>query len=182
MTLSAGLAIVLLIAGFLIGMISGMVGIGGGLMMVPLLTLGFAMTQKNAGATSLAVLVLPVFLLAVISNHRSGLINWPVAIALGCGIVFGALLGAKLVSSGKIPENPLRVLFSILLIYGACTTLWKALPEVRAAIIVSVIVVGLPTLIALFRLVGKRYETSPRWNRLYQFYLEGKNAPPNLIE
>ncbi|HQY89158.1 MAG TPA: sulfite exporter TauE/SafE family protein, partial [Tepidisphaeraceae bacterium] len=169
MTLTAATVIVLLFAGLLIGVISGMVGIGGGLMIVPLLTLGFAMSQKTAGATSLAVLVLPVFVLAVISNHRDGLINWPVAITLACGVVFGALIGAKLVSSEKIPENTLRILFAILLIYGACSTLWKALPEIRAAIIVSVILITLPALIVFFKLIGKRYENSPRWSRLYQF-------------
>ena len=176
MTLSVSMVMALVLAGFLIGVVSGMVGIGGGLMIVPLLTLVFGFTQAKAGATSLAVLLPPVGIFAVLTYHKAGLIDWRIAIVLAIGFVFGALIGAKLVAGDKVPESTLKIIFAALLIYCAGMTLFKSLPiGQRAAISVGFIVVAFPLFMMLAKLLRKQLESSPRWGRLYQMYLESKN-------
>ncbi|MEI6847143.1 MAG: TSUP family transporter [Chlorobiaceae bacterium] len=83
----------LLILGISAGILSGMLGIGGGLIIVPALVLLFGMSQHSANATSLIALLLPVGLLGVIEYYRSGKIA-PENIGFGLIIAFGIFLGA----------------------------------------------------------------------------------------
>ena len=68
--------LLLLIIGLAAGFLSGLVGIGGGIIMVPALVLVLGFTQKQAQGTSLGVLVLPVVALAVWQYYKQGQINF----------------------------------------------------------------------------------------------------------
>jgi uncharacterized protein len=99
MKMSAGTIILLVIIGFAAGILSSMVGIGGGLVIVPALVFIFGFSQKMAQGTSLAMLLPPIGLLAVWEYHKHGNINWTYAVVLILAFIGGSYLGAKWVQS-----------------------------------------------------------------------------------
>lgn len=109
-----------LITGFLAGILSGLFGIGGGLVIVPTLVYFFKLPQHTATGTSLVALLLPVGLLAVYEYYIEGKltpdnIKWGFLIA--AGLFVGAFLGAKL--ANHLPEVILRKSFAFILVLGA---------------------------------------------------------------
>ena len=96
------------------GVLSGLFGVGGGVVMVPAMVLLLRLDQHTANGTSLAALLLPVGLLGVLEYHRRGQVNVSFAVLLGIGLLVGVLLGAKL--AGTIPEPTLRRAFGALLL------------------------------------------------------------------
>lgn len=85
-----------ILLGLTAGVLSGLVGIGGGILIVPSLVLLFGMTQHQAQGTSLAVLIPPVGILAAMTYYKEGLIDLRVAGLICAGFVIGALFGAKI--------------------------------------------------------------------------------------
>jgi len=86
----------LIIIGLLSGFLSGMMGIGGGVIMVPLLVFLLGFTQHEAQGTSLAVLAVPVTFLAAYNYHIQEGLNWKFAIIIAVSFVVGGYLGSKL--------------------------------------------------------------------------------------
>jgi uncharacterized membrane protein YfcA len=99
MNLSTTAIAVLLLIGVLAGMLSSMVGIGGGVVIVPALVFIplFAMSQKMAQGTSLAMLLPPIGLFAVMNYYKSGYVDFKVAAILCVAFIGGSILGSKLV-------------------------------------------------------------------------------------
>ncbi|MBZ0287058.1 MAG: sulfite exporter TauE/SafE family protein, partial [Anaerolineae bacterium] len=89
----------LILVGLIAGVASGMFGIGGGVIIVPALTvlLGFAL--KAAVGTSLAALLLPVSIFAVIAYYRAGKLHISTAAWIAFGLIFGAIVGAQIALS-----------------------------------------------------------------------------------
>ncbi|MGE5432942.1 MAG: TSUP family transporter [Syntrophomonadaceae bacterium] len=85
-----------ILLGLTAGVLSGLVGIGGGILIVPSLVLLFGMTQHQAQGTSLAVLIPPVGILAAMTYYKQGMIDLRVAGLICAGFVVGALFGAKI--------------------------------------------------------------------------------------
>lgn len=89
----------LLAVGVAAGLLSGMFGVGGGIIIVPALVVLFGMTQQSAIATSLMALLLPVGLLGVMEYYRSGKISgeniW-IGLVIAAGLFAGAFFGAKI--------------------------------------------------------------------------------------
>jgi hypothetical protein len=102
-----------LLVGLLAGVLSGLLGIGGGIIIVPAMV-ALGLSQKQAIATSLTALVLPVGILGVIEYAKHGDIKWPQAFAVAAGLVFGVFLGAKL--GVQVNDAVLRRLFGVLLL------------------------------------------------------------------
>ena len=100
--------------GLLTGIFSGIVGIGGGLILVPALTLIFGLSQHASQGTTLAMMVPPVGILAAWTYYQHGHVNIKVALLLILGFVFGGLIGAKI--AVQLPVLLLRKLFAALLI------------------------------------------------------------------
>ena len=101
--------VALLILGVAAGILSGMFGIGGGIVIVPILTTFFGFEFLTATGTSLSVLLLPVSLFAVIAYYRAGMLKIPVAAWVGGGIIFGSWIGAvllKMSQSRRCPPAP----------------------------------------------------------------------------
>jgi len=102
-----------LLLGFATGILSGLVGIGGGIIIIPALVYGFHMSQRRAQGTSLGVLLAPIGILAFIEYYKAGNVDVKMAILLALGFVFGAYFGGAWAQ--QIQQNVLRKLFAILL-------------------------------------------------------------------
>lgn len=104
----------LIVIGLLAGMLSGLVGVGGGIIMVPLLILFLGFSQHQAQGTSLTVLVVPVTALAVFNYYKQGYINWKYALVIALFFLIGGYFGSKFAVS--IDQKMLKKIFSIVLL------------------------------------------------------------------
>jgi uncharacterized membrane protein YfcA len=86
----------ILLTAFCVGVAGGLVGIGGGALLVPLLVLAFGFDQHRAQGTSLIALVLPTGLLAFLNYARAGEVNWTIGLLIMPGVFFGAMAGTRL--------------------------------------------------------------------------------------
>lgn len=84
-----------LILGLIVGTVSGLIGIGGGVLLTPALVYLFGFTQLSAQGTTLALLVPPVSLLAAWTYYEHGDVNLKVALLIFLGFFVGGFLGAK---------------------------------------------------------------------------------------
>ena len=107
-------ALLALALGLLAGVLSGVFGIGGGVVVVPGLVVLLGYGQKTATGTSLLALLLPVGSLALIAYARAGHVNVRVGLLVAAGIFGGALLGARIALGQS--ETTLRRLFAVLLV------------------------------------------------------------------
>ena len=103
---------VLIAFGFLTGGAAGLLGVGGGIMMVPFLTLAAGVSQHAAQATSLLV-VLPTAIVASITLQRRGIGDLPLALRFGALGAVGGVLGALLALA--LPGHALRIVFALFL-------------------------------------------------------------------
>ena len=101
---------ILLLIGFAAGISSGVLGIGGGILIVPLLVgvLGFA--QKKAQGTSLVALLAPVGLFALLEYRAAGEIDMKAGALIALGFFFGGYLGARFVVG--LPDDVVRKIFA----------------------------------------------------------------------
>ena len=102
----------LILFGLFTGAAAGLLGVGGGIMMVPFLTLVASLPQHAAEATSLLV-VLPTAIVASVVLHRRGVGNLWLALRFGALGAAGGVLGALLALA--LPAHALRILFAIFL-------------------------------------------------------------------
>ena len=107
----------ILIVGIIAGIMSGLFGIGGGIIMVPSLIAFFGMGMLNANATSLAAMLLPVGVLGVIAYYKAGYINVRNALWISVGLLSGSFFGAELAVS--VDVKVLSKLYAAFLLYVA---------------------------------------------------------------
>ncbi len=103
-----------LLIGFTAGIISGLIGIGGGIIVVPAFMFLLGMTQHQAQGTSLAMLLPPIGLFAVLSYWQKGYINWWVAGFAAIGFFIGGYFGASFANS--ISDALLKKVFGVSLL------------------------------------------------------------------
>jgi uncharacterized membrane protein YfcA len=112
------IAISLIAIGVLAGILSGFMGVGGGVVMIPLMMLLLGYDQHQAQGMSLAVLAVPVTFVAAYTYHKSGYpINWKFAVIVAVFFVVGGFLGSKL--AVKIDQVILKKVFAIILLIVA---------------------------------------------------------------
>jgi uncharacterized membrane protein YfcA len=104
----------MLLVGLVVGMVSGVVGIGGGILFIPALVWLTGMSQHKAQGTSLGALLLPVGLFAFLEYYRKGNADLRVGLLLAAGFLVGGYFGA--VGAQHIPEVWLRRVFALTLI------------------------------------------------------------------
>ena len=102
-----------IVLGFVAGVASGLLGVGGGIIMVPGLVLMLGTTQHQAHATSLAAIV-PIGLVGFAVFALYGEVNYAIAGLLVLGAIVGAPVGARAMS--HIPERPLALVFAFVLL------------------------------------------------------------------
>ncbi|NER18479.1 sulfite exporter TauE/SafE family protein [Spongiivirga citrea] len=99
----------LIVIGILAGVLSGIVGIGGGIVMVPLLAILLGFTQHEAQGTSLAAMLPPVTILAVMNYYKAGHVNWKYAFLISATFIIGGYFGSKF--AVNIDQKMLRKVF-----------------------------------------------------------------------
>lgn len=123
--------ILLILVGLAAGMLSGLIGVGGGIILVPAMVYFFHYSQHQAQGTSLGVLSLPVVVLAFITYYyqcrKLGTpINLTVICELAAGFVIGSYLGSRIAIS--IDKDVLKKIFGFILLYTSIKMLgWDLL-------------------------------------------------------
>ena len=115
-----------LLAGMLAGIASGLFGIGGGVILVPILGLLLGFSQHRAQGTSLVALIPPTGLLAVMAYAKSDYVSWKIGLLLIPGVFLGGIAGGALAK--KIPAARMRRIFAVLIFMLG---IWQALSAFR---------------------------------------------------
>lgn len=105
--------LILLVIGLMAGILSGLVGIGGGIIIVPALVYFIKMSQQQAQGTSLATLLLPVGILAVYNYYKSGAVDVKSALIISITFVIGGFIGSKIAIA--IDQSLMKRVFGIFL-------------------------------------------------------------------
>ena len=109
--------LLLLLVGFAAGVLSGLVGVGGGIIIVPALVFFLGFTQQQAQGTSLGLLLLPVGILAVMNYYQKGQIDIKVVGIMSLAFVGGGWLGSKLAL--ELSQETVKKIFALVLFYTA---------------------------------------------------------------
>lgn len=117
-------------AALIAGLLSGIFGIGGGVVLVPLLGLILGLDQHDAQGVTLAILLFPIGAAAVRAYHRAGAIRWRLVTPLVAGFLVGVWLGS--LGANLIPERPLRIAFVLFLAVVALRN-WRGATRPAAA-------------------------------------------------
>lgn len=99
------------------GVLSGLIGIGGGIIIVPCLVYFFGMDQKTAQGTSLAVLLPPTGLLAFMRYYKAGHVNVQIGIMIVVGLLIGGWFGGGFAQT--LPQLAVRRIFAVVLLLVA---------------------------------------------------------------
>jgi hypothetical protein len=138
--------IVLLLFGVLVGIFSGVMGLGGGAVIIPVLVLVFDMSQQAAHGTSLAMILSPTALPAIYKYHGEGYVNWRLVMYVIPGMLLGSYVGARVATS--IPQNALKLVFGFTLVYVAAYTIFGVLGG-RAQLARTLVLSGVLVLVAV---------------------------------
>ena len=106
--------ILLIIIGLAAGILGGMVGVGGGVIIVPALVYFLAFSQLKAQGTSLGLILLPVALLGVINYYKKGYVDTRAVWLLAIGFIAGSYLGSKF--SLSLPQDTVKKIFAVFLL------------------------------------------------------------------
>ena len=93
--MSISTILILIIVGLLAGILSGIVGIGGGLLIIPMLIFFLGLSQHTAQGTSLAVMLPPIGILAAMNYYKAGFIEWKFAFIIATAFIIGGYFGSK---------------------------------------------------------------------------------------
>jgi uncharacterized membrane protein YfcA len=110
-------------AGLAAGMLAGLFGVGGGILFVPVLTLGLGLSQLDAEATSLLAII-PAVAAGTWTQQRYGNVRWRPALVIGVAALAGVEGGVRIAE--WLPEDTLRHLFGLLMILVAAQVAWRA--------------------------------------------------------
>ncbi len=102
--------LLLVVVGICAGVLSGLVGVGGGIIIVPCLVFFLAFSQKMAQGTSLGVLLLPVGILGVIQYYKQGYVDMRIVVIISLAFFFGSYFGSKIALS--LPQETVKKIFA----------------------------------------------------------------------
>ena len=119
----------LLAIGLIAGLASGFVGIGGGMIIVPALVFGLGLSQHMAQGTSLAMMIPPIGILAVMSYYKAGAVQIQYAAILAVTFVLGAWLGSKWAL--KLNPTLVRFVFGVFMALAAGRLIIKSWSELQ---------------------------------------------------
>ncbi len=108
--------------GIAAGILGGLVGVGGGIIIVPALVYFIGFSQKTAQGTSLGLIMLPVGILGVLQYYKQGHVDFRVVGILAIGFLAGSYFGSKI--SLSLPQDTVKKIFAILMILIAIKMLF----------------------------------------------------------
>jgi uncharacterized membrane protein YfcA len=109
--------IILIVIGLLAGVLSGFVGVGGGLLMIPLLMLFLGLSQFEAQGTALVAMLPPIGILAAMNYFKSGYVKWEYAVVIALTFVIGGYFGSKM--SLSLNPTTVRKIFGVVMFSAA---------------------------------------------------------------
>jgi uncharacterized membrane protein YfcA len=124
MKMSLSTILILLVIGTITGVMAGMLGIGGGLVVIPALVMIMGMSQQSAQGTSLAMMLPPIGIIAAYNYYKAGHVDIKIALLLAIAFILGSYFGSKLAI--RLPQDTLKKIFGVFLLLVAIKMLfWK---------------------------------------------------------
>jgi uncharacterized membrane protein YfcA len=108
---------ILMLIGLAAGFLGGMIGLGGGIILIPAMIFLLAMDQRSAQGTSIAVMLPPIGLFAVTNYYKAGYVNLKYAVVIAVLFMVGGYFGSKLAL--HVPVSLLKRIFAFLLLFIA---------------------------------------------------------------
>ena len=109
--------LIIVVLGLITGFMAGMLGVGGGIIVIPALVIILGFTQQTAQGTSLAMMLPPVGIFAVMNYYKAGHVDLRVAGILALFFIVGSVFGSQI--AVKIPQDTLKKIFGIFLLLVA---------------------------------------------------------------
>ncbi|MBI1815086.1 MAG: sulfite exporter TauE/SafE family protein [Deltaproteobacteria bacterium] len=164
----------LVLLGLVVGTLSGILGLGGGIFLVPALIFLFDFTPHQAQGTSLGVLIPPVGIFAALEYYRRGYIDFSVVGLICVGFVVGAYAGAFVVD--RIPVPLMRRLFGFFMFFIAVQMVFTSPDRRFGSVFPATVATGV---LAIVYLVERRLGLAlPRVRR----YVESHKPKKPMIE
>jgi uncharacterized protein len=114
--------LIIILVGIAAGVLGGLVGVGGGIIIVPALVYFIGFSQKTAQGTSLGLIMLPVGILGVLQYYKQGHVDFRVVGMLAVGFLLGSYFGSKIALS--LPQETVKKIFAVLMIIIAIKMLF----------------------------------------------------------
>ena len=114
--------LIIILVGVAAGVLGGLVGVGGGIIIVPSLVYFIGFSQKTAQGTSLGLIMLPVGILGVLMYYKQGHVDFRVVGILAVGFLLGSYLGSKIALS--LPQDTVKKVFAVLMVIIAVKMLF----------------------------------------------------------
>ncbi len=115
--MNASTFLILVAIGLVSGILGGVIGLGGGVIMIPAMVMFLAMDQRTAQGTSIAIMLPPIGIMAAYSYYKGGYVNVKYAVIIAIAFMIGGYFGSKLALS--VPEQAIRKGFAVLLCFIA---------------------------------------------------------------
>ena len=119
--------LIIILVGVAAGILSGLVGVGGGIIIVPALVYFIGFSQKTAQGTSLALIMLPVGIFGVLQYYKQGHVDYKIVGLLAVGFLAGSFFGSRMALS--ISQETLKKVFAVLMIIIAVKMLFFDNPK-----------------------------------------------------
>lgn len=121
-TMDTQTILIVIIIGIAAGMLGGLVGVGGGLIIVPALVYFLGMSQHSAQGTSLGLILLPVGILGVLHYYKEGHVDFKIVGLLAVGFLAGSYFGSKIALN--LSQEAVKKIFAFLMIIVAIKMLF----------------------------------------------------------
>lgn len=105
--------LLLILTGLIAGAVSGSMGVGGAIVVIPMLTFFLGLSQQQAQGTSLLVMTFPVFLIAAYNYYKTGYVNVKYAVVIVAAFIIGSYFSSKF--AVNLPEKTLKKIFGLFL-------------------------------------------------------------------
>lgn len=119
--------LMIVLVGIAAGVMGGLVGVGGGIIIVPALVYLLGFSQKTAQGTSLGLIMLPVGILGVLQYYKQGHVDFRVVGLLAIGFLLGSYFGSKVAL--RLPQDTVKKIFAVLMIVMAVKMLFLDKPK-----------------------------------------------------
>lgn len=116
--------LILVLIGIAAGTLSGFIGVGGGLIIVPALVYFMGFSQLQAQGTSLAIMLPPIGIMAAMNYYKAGNVNLTYALIIALTFIIGGYFGSKIAL--KVSPVKVKFAFGLLLLYTAVRMLWTS--------------------------------------------------------